>query len=149
MSVNIITIVSSTWTLALNVKRLVQSVRDRDEIAKELEDKMDTLTTILGQANNVYGSEESQTYSPSEEQIRQAVRKVLIRCHNDLKRLEATLNKFLSHGNWVSVAWKQQVAAPTLVRFNKSISERQQHLSMLLQLLQGLVDDCSLVHNQG
>lgn len=140
-----ITIVSSACTLALHLKRLIQSLRQKDENAKDLEDKIDTLTTILGQASSVYGPDGSRSYSSSEQQIRQAIRNVVVGCKNDLTRFGAELKKLLSHGNWVSVAWRQQVVAPKLVSIERSVSERQQRLSMLVQLLQGSVTSCSLV----
>ena len=75
------------------------------------------------------------------------MKNVVDRCDNDLARFQSKLEKLVRHGNWISVAWKQQVAAPALARIDKSISERQQHLSMLLQLLQGYVMVYSLVLN--
>ena len=139
-----ITIVSSISTLAVHVNRLIQSVKQKDENAKNLQDKLDTLTTILGLARSVYGPDDSHSYSASEQQIRQAIRKVVVRCNEDLERFEAKLKKLLDHGNWASVAWKHQVVAPVLASIERSISERQQHLSMLVQLLQGSVTNCSL-----
>ncbi|KAL8735069.1 MAG: hypothetical protein Q9181_002953 [Wetmoreana brouardii] len=133
-----ITIVTSTCSLVVHVKRLIQNVKQQDEKAKELEDKLDTLTTILRDAGKVYGPDETYLCSPSEQHIRQAVRKVVIRCNEDLERFKRKLKKLLSHGNCVSVALKQQLAAPALSTLEKSMSERQHHLSMLVNILQGL-----------
>ena len=134
---------ASTCTIAKHIKQLIQSIRHQDEIAKELEAKLDTFTTILKQAGSTYGPDESSPRSPSEEQMREATKKVIIRCNNDLKSFDAKLKKLASHSNWASVAWRQQVVTPTLANTEKSISQHEQQLSMLVQLQQGSVTDRS------
>ncbi|KAL8696235.1 MAG: hypothetical protein Q9201_007761 [Fulgogasparrea decipioides] len=137
VTASIITITTSTCSLAVQVKRLIQNVKQQDEKAKELEYKLDTLTKILDHARKVYGPDEVHSYSPREEEIQQAVKKVVVHSYKDLEWFNTKSKKHLKHGNWVSVAWKQQVAAPALARLEKSISERQQQLSTLMLLLQG------------
>ncbi|KAL9594478.1 MAG: hypothetical protein Q9219_007012, partial [cf. Caloplaca sp. 3 TL-2023] len=132
-----ITVVTSSCTLALHIKRLVQNVREQDENAKDLGDRLDTLTTILGQAGALYGSDETRTFSPSEQQIRNCVDKVVRHCEKDLRDFKEKLEDLVHHGNWISVAWKQQVAAPKLARIEKTLSVRQQHLSILMEIIHG------------
>lgn len=45
----------------------------------------------------------------------------------------------MDHGNWLSVAWREQQARPPLVRIEDSISSHLRRLSLLVQLLQGFV----------
>ena len=109
---------------------------------------MNTLTIILDKILQIYRAKEEQPSSLSEKQILQTVGEVAQRCKSDLETFQPILAGLLRHGNWVSVAFKQQAAASTLATFEKSISERQQHLSMLIQLLQGYIDGCWLVDHQ-
>ena len=87
----------------------------------------------------MYGPDESQPRSPDEQEIRSAVRDVVVRCNKDLTQLREKLKQLLGHGSWASKAWKQQFIAPALARIEKSLSERQSRLNMLVQLLQGSV----------
>ena len=136
---------ASTCTIAKHIKQLIQSIRHQDETTKELEAKLDTFDTILEQASSAYGPDESSPRSPSEERMRQATRKVIIRCNKDLNSFEAKLKNLASHKNRASVAWRQQFVVPTLASTEKSISHHEQQLSMLVQLLQGSVTDRSQV----
>ncbi|KAL8915016.1 MAG: hypothetical protein Q9171_000456 [Xanthocarpia ochracea] len=133
-----ITIVKTAWTLALNTKQLVESIKTQDHKAKELVDKFDTLTTILSQAADEYGQDESRSYTSREQQIRQNIIKVVAGCNKELVRFQPTLKKLVSHGNWASVAWKQQRGALALARIEKSVSECQQLLQVQVQALHSL-----------
>ena len=139
-----ITIISSTITLARLVNQLIQNVKEHDKNTEELGCTVDTLTIILRQIPNLYGLDESQLRSPDEQEIRSAVRDVVVRCNKDLTRLSAKLKQLLRHGSWASKAWKQQFIAPALARIEKTLSERQSRLNMLVQLLQGSVTTCQL-----
>ncbi|KAL8758212.1 MAG: hypothetical protein Q9184_003995 [Pyrenodesmia sp. 2 TL-2023] len=144
-----ITIFQMTCTLASQVKELVQNAKRRDENLKELEDKLNCLNIILVQAKNIYGSGESIPFSKSKKELRIALENVIMRCKTDLTRFQAKLKDLLQHGNWAIVAWKQQVAAPALAKIRVSISEHQQQLSLLVQLLQGpSVDQTSVTADQ-
>ena len=101
-------------------------------------DKFGTLTTILSLAADVYGEDDSRSYTPREQQIRQDIRKVVVGCKEDLGRFQPTLKELVSHGNWAS-AWKQQWAASDLASIEKSVSERQQILQVQVQTLHSSV----------
>ncbi|KAL8720125.1 MAG: hypothetical protein Q9225_002970 [Loekoesia sp. 1 TL-2023] len=122
--------------LAFRVKRLIQDVKQQAENAKELEDKADTLATILREASSLCGPDGHHLCSPNELRIRQTVEKVVVRCGTDLKKFAAELDRLLSHKNWFSLAWRQQYVAPALSRIDKSIAEHLQHLSVLVHFLQ-------------
>lgn len=134
-----ITIISSTCTLARHVNQLIQNVKKHDKITEDLGCTIDTLTIILQQILSLYGPNESQPRPPDEQQIRTAVRDVVVHCNKDLTKLREKLKQLLGHGSWASAAWRQQVIAPELVRIEKALSERQSRLNMLVQLLQGSV----------
>ena len=136
---SIITIVYSACDLARNIKELIRNVKQHDENLKDLEDKLDTLKDILKHANEVYGQNGSKSSSPLEQQIRKTIEKVVVGCNKDLKRFEAKLKSLFALGNWASVALKQKLTAPDLAEIGKSLSDRQQRLSMGVQLLQGSV----------
>ncbi|KAL8658536.1 MAG: hypothetical protein Q9202_007530 [Teloschistes flavicans] len=131
---SIITIVSLSCTIAVNVKQLVQNIKQQNERAKELEDKLDSLTDILGQTASLYQGKRSDT--ASEQQLQQTVYKVVQRCREDLRRVEEILKDRTKHGNWASVTWKRQIAAPKLENIEKSLSDRQGQLTILVLLLQ-------------
>ena len=136
---SIISIVFSACDLAKNIKQLIQNVKQHDENLKDLEDKLDTLKANLKHANDVYGQNGGRSSSPLEQQIRKTIEKVVVGCNKDLKRFEAKLKSLFAHGNWASVALKQKLTAPDLAEIGESLSDRQQRLSMSVQLLQGLV----------
>ncbi|KAL8726869.1 MAG: hypothetical protein Q9166_006421 [cf. Caloplaca sp. 2 TL-2023] len=138
VTAGIITIVTSACTLAGDIKRLIEHIKYQDENAEELAHKVETLSTILGKADSLYGLDESRSYTPPEQQLRQAIKKVLVRYNNDIQRFKAKLEKLVRRGNWASVAWKQQTAAPALATVERSLSGRQHDLESLVQLLQGL-----------
>ncbi|KAI4249584.1 MAG: hypothetical protein LQ352_005567 [Teloschistes flavicans] len=131
---SIITIISLSCTIAVNVKQLVQNIKQQNERAKELEDKLDSLTDILGQTASLYQGKRSDT--ASEQQLQQTVYKVVQRCREDLRRVEEILKDITKHGNWASVTWKRQIAAPKLENIEKSLSDRQGQLTILVLLLQ-------------
>ncbi|KAL8651949.1 MAG: hypothetical protein Q9226_004476, partial [Calogaya cf. arnoldii] len=122
-------------TLALRLKTLVEKVQHHDENAQRLVDRLDTLHTIIRHAGTQYGQEEDSIYTLSEQQIRHAIRKILLRCENDLKKLEKRLRVLVSRGNWASKAWTQQAAAPDLARIDKSLSDHQRDIQSLVSLL--------------
>ncbi|KAL8901569.1 MAG: hypothetical protein Q9207_005133 [Kuettlingeria erythrocarpa] len=131
-----ITLVTVTCALAVQIQRLIQSVKQRDENLEELDDKVNSLQTILAEASRLYGSDEIAR-STSENDLRQSLRTTIILCKSDLTKFEAQLKKLQRHGNWASMAWRHQVAAPVIARIDRSITARHQRLSMLVQLLQG------------
>ncbi|KAL8928048.1 MAG: hypothetical protein Q9172_001103 [Xanthocarpia lactea] len=133
-----ITVVKTAWALALNTKQLIESIKTQDHKAKELVDKFGTLTTVLSQAAEEYGQDESRSYTSREQQIRQNIIKIVAGCNEDLDRFQPTLKKLVSPGNWASVAWKQQSGAPALAKIEKSLSERQQVLQVQVQALHSL-----------
>ncbi|KAL8993193.1 MAG: hypothetical protein Q9188_007392 [Gyalolechia gomerana] len=139
VSASIITIVSSTLTFARHVKDLIQRVRQRHEDTKELEDRLDTLTTIIRQAAILYGQDDndSHSYSSTEQLLRHAIIQLVVRCRKDLNKFQIELKKLVEHGDWFSVAWREQTARPPLVKIENSISSHQHHLSVLVQLAQG------------
>ncbi|KAL8986586.1 MAG: hypothetical protein Q9177_004137 [Variospora cf. flavescens] len=86
-----ITIAKLTGELALQVKVLVQSVKQRDENLKELEDNLHSLGIILEEAITLYGSDEGSSSSTSEQKLPQTLRKVVSSCEGDLtNRLETS-----------------------------------------------------------
>ncbi|KAL8783688.1 MAG: hypothetical protein Q9195_009313 [Heterodermia aff. obscurata] len=135
---SIVPIVSSACDVALNIKDLIRDVKQYDEKMKDLEEKLDTLKSILTSAQDAYGQNESGSYSPRERDIRKTIENVVLGCDNDLKRYDAKLKRLLARGNWASLAWKQRFIAPDLAKIGKSLSDRQQRLHILVQLLQGL-----------
>ena len=87
----------------------------------------------------MYRSDNGRPYSLSEQKLRQAVEEVVVRCTGALSKLEDKLDKRRKPENWASVAWKQQTLAPAVEKLEKTISEEEQHLLMLLQLIDGSV----------
>ncbi|KAL8916568.1 MAG: hypothetical protein Q9208_008439 [Pyrenodesmia sp. 3 TL-2023] len=130
-----ITIFKVSCTLASQVKELVQSAKLRRENLKELEDKLGCLKAILAQANALYGSDEDISCSTSKQELRTSLKNVVNHCKNDLTRFEAELKDLLKPGNWVIVALRQKAAGPAFVKIRASISDHQQELSLLVQLL--------------
>ena len=105
---------------------------------EDLEDKLETLKTILKVVRDAYGQNGS-TSSQLDRQLRQTIEHVVEGCNKDLKDFEVKLERLVARGNWASVAWRQQFVAPALIDIGKSLSERQQLLTMLVQNLQGSV----------
>ena len=136
---SIITIVISACDVARKIKDLIQSVKKHDEKMKDLEDKLDEIKMVLDGANEAYGQNESQSYSTLEQRIRKTIEKVVVRCNDDLKQFETKLEGFVARGNWAAVAWKEKTITPALDDIGKKLSDRQQRLHMLVQLLQGSV----------
>lgn len=136
---SIVPIVCSACDVAWNIKDLIKNVKQHDEKMKDLENKLDNLNFILEHAKTAYGQNEGRSYSSPEQDIRKTIENVVIGCNKDLKRFEGKIKSLLAAGNWASVAWKQKSNAPELADIGKSLSERQQRLSLLVQLLQGLV----------
>ncbi|KAL8689184.1 MAG: hypothetical protein Q9218_005087 [Villophora microphyllina] len=135
----IITVVRTAYALALHIKWLVERINRHDEIALELAEKLDTLTAILREAGTLCGQDGSDAHRPREQHLRQAISKIIVRCQSDLERYDARLRRLVGQGNWASLAWRHEVAAPELANIDKSLSERLHHLQILLQLLQRLV----------
>ncbi|KAL8790891.1 MAG: hypothetical protein Q9213_000316 [Squamulea squamosa] len=142
IAAGIITIIQTAWTLASKIKGRVNSIRQQDLIARNLADKVELLTTILGtihdQASSVYGQDDSRCYTLREQVLRQALQKVVGRCKSDLQSFEIKTKKLVNNANWASVAWKQQILGPTIASIETSISEHQDHLQMLVLLLQSV-----------
>ena len=134
-----ITIISSTCTLARHVYQLIQNVKKHDKITEDRGSTINTVNFILKQILTLYGPDESQPRSPDEQQIRTAVRDVVVHCNKDLTKMREKLRQLLDYGSWASAAWKQQIIAPELVRIEKTLSDRQLSLNMLVLLLQGSV----------
>ncbi|KAL8773284.1 MAG: hypothetical protein Q9194_004368 [Teloschistes cf. exilis] len=133
---SIITIVGLSCTIAVKIKQHIQSIKQQNERAKEMEDKLDTLTDILNQIASLYRPKGKRSDTPTEQQIQQTVYKVVQRCREDLVRGEEILKDITRHGNWVSVTWKRRIAAPKLDGIEKSLSDRQGQLTILVVLLQ-------------
>ncbi|KAL8755335.1 MAG: hypothetical protein Q9199_003714 [Rusavskia elegans] len=133
------------YNLAVQITALVEKVRHHDENVQKLVVRLDTLRSIVENAGTQYGQEEDSLYPLPEQQIRQAIRKVLVPCENDLKKFKKSLSVLVSRGNWVSKAWRQQNAAPDLARIDKSLSDHQRDLgslgSLLLELTNTPIDD--------
>ncbi|KAL9612225.1 MAG: hypothetical protein Q9167_003174 [Letrouitia subvulpina] len=137
VTAGIITIVTSACTLASRLRQLVRSIRERDENARNLEDKVETLAIALGQIRDAYGSETGLVSSSGEMLIRQNVANVIRRCINDLEIFNHELTRFSRAKNWVQVAWRQQVVAPSITRIEESIAGHLQILHILFSLIQG------------
>lgn len=127
----------------MQIKTLVEKVRQHDENAQKLVVRLDTLRSIVKNAGTQYGQEEDSLYPLPEQQIRQAIRKVLVPCEIDLKKFKKSLSVLVSRGNWVSKAWRQQNAAPDLARIDKSLSEHQRDIGSLGSLLLASVTNAS------
>ncbi|KAL8897008.1 MAG: hypothetical protein Q9192_002789 [Flavoplaca navasiana] len=131
--------------LALQIKTLVEEVRQYDENAQKLSERLDTLRTIVQHAGTQYGQEEEFQYTISEQQMRQAIRSILSRCHSDLQNFNRRLGVLVRRGNWASKAWTQQTAAPDLARIDKSLSDHQRDIgslsSLLLEIRTGQIRD--------
>ncbi|KAL8937674.1 MAG: hypothetical protein Q9216_004308 [Gyalolechia sp. 2 TL-2023] len=133
---SVITIVSTTLTVARHIKDLVQSVRQRHEKAKELEHRLDTLTAILAEAGSLYEND-NHSNSSRGRLLRNLVKQVVDRCGIDLDKFRIELEKLVDHGNWLSATWKEQRAGPALAKIEHSLSSHHDRLSMLVQLIQG------------
>ncbi|KAL8914325.1 MAG: hypothetical protein Q9171_001045 [Xanthocarpia ochracea] len=131
--------------LALQIKTLVEEVRQYDENAQKLSERLNTLRTIVQHAGTQYGQEEEYLYTISEQQMRQAIRRILSRCESDLQKFKKRLCVLVSRGNWASKAWTQQTAAPDLARIDKSLSDHQRDIgslsSLLLEIRTGQIRD--------
>lgn len=79
------------------------------------------------------------------EQIHQIVDKVITRLEHDLQSFEKELSKLLvdentgrlRSGKILLKTWREEVAAPTFERLEKSIRSHQDSLQFLVNLLQG------------
>ncbi|KAL8875968.1 MAG: hypothetical protein Q9198_005754 [Flavoplaca austrocitrina] len=127
------------FRLALQIKKLVEEVRQYDENAQKLSERLDTFRTIVQHAGTQYGQEEESKHTISEQQMRQAIRTILSRCAGDLRKFKKRLAVLVSRGNWASRAWTQQTAAPDLARIDKSLSDHQRDIESLSSLLLELV----------
>ncbi|KAL8685548.1 MAG: hypothetical protein Q9224_005774 [Gallowayella concinna] len=139
ITASIITIVGSAGTLILQIEEIIQNIRQHEENARSLSEKLDTLKGYLDQAAHLYRPEANPPYSERDHQIRQATRSVIVCCEHDLRKYKTKLNELVRHANWAAVAWRQRRLAPALENIGRSISEHRQHLQMLVQLLQGSV----------
>ena len=137
ISASILTIVTTSVSLAQYIRQLAQDYKQQDVNAKELEKRLDILNTALGTASSAYGPQGNQSSSSDEEHLRQHVRCIVVEYKCDLERVRSQLKKQMNQKNWLSLAWRQQHAAPALARIERSISERQKQLEFLVQLLQG------------
>ncbi|KAL8855922.1 MAG: hypothetical protein Q9178_007436 [Gyalolechia marmorata] len=121
--------------LALQIKTLVEEVRQYDENAQKLSDRLDTLRTVVRHAGRQYGQEEESLYTISEQQMRQAIRRILSCCESDLQKFRNKLAVLVRRGNYASKAWTQQTAAADLAKIDKSLLDHQHDIGSLSSLL--------------
>ena len=134
-----ITIISTSVNLAKYIRQLAQDFKQKDVNAKELDKRLESLNIALGDASSAYGPQGNRPSASTEEQeqLRQQVRCIVDEYTCDLERIRSELKKQIHQKNWLSLAWRQQHAAPVLARIERSISERQRQLHFLVQLIQG------------
>ena len=125
----------TAWSLAQRIQKLVEGIKHQDQNAKLLVDKFNALTAMLQQTVDLYGQDESSSCDPREQQIRQNIRTIAVDCKEDLEKFEPKLRRLTKHGNWASVAWKQDVAGPAFASMEKSVWERHQILHVQVQSL--------------
>ncbi|KAL8869534.1 MAG: hypothetical protein Q9174_004205 [Haloplaca sp. 1 TL-2023] len=131
-----ITIVKLAWSLAQRIQKLIEGIRQQDENAKLFVDKFNALTAMLQQTVDLYGQDENN--SPREQQIKQKIRTIAVDCKDDLEKFEPKLKRLAKHGDWASVAWKQNVAYPAFDSMEKSVWDRHQILHVQVQSLHTL-----------
>ncbi|CAO1598710.1 hypothetical protein XANCAGTX0491_002470 [Xanthoria calcicola] len=120
---------------ALQIKTLIDKIKQHDENAQRSADRLDRLSKILQQAGTLYGQRDDGLYTPPEQKIRQAIRRLLVRCDLDLKHFKIKLNDLVRCNNWASKAWKQQTAVPDLARIEKTLADHERDFGWLVSLL--------------
>lgn len=131
----------------MEVKKLIVKIKCQKEDVQQLEEKADTLSSIINEVKNAYRPQEKQgstlPVEPGYDNIRTLVKDAISRCEDDLTGLKEELWKLLEKRQTITGPvlriWRQQTAAPTFARIAKSIETHQLSLQLLLQILHGLV----------
>lgn len=108
---------------------------------QELEDKTETLATVLGQICDAYGPETGLVSRSRERRVRENVWNVTRHCERDLRKFNDKLTELSNANNWVTAACRQQILAPEIASIERSIGVHLQSLQILVILLQGSVSD--------
>ncbi|KAL8783575.1 MAG: hypothetical protein Q9195_009347 [Heterodermia aff. obscurata] len=132
-----ITIISSSWTLAIRIKQLIVHIKNLDEDVQKLEDKAETLIVIVEEVKEAYGSKED-----SGDRIYQVTRKVVTLLEIDLASFSKELSRIKREkrtgqfrGSMLLQAWREHVAAPTFQRLEESIESHRASLHLVVDLL--------------
>jgi len=145
---SVLTVVQTSWTLAIRLKTLIGDIKAQQENVAKLEQKAETLATIIHEVQNACGPQDGRTNKPStnpdEENIRRTVRNVTSRCRDDLQEFKSELSKLLQEkktGRFrmglVVTTWRMQVAGPAFTRIEKSIEGHECSLQLLVNVLHG------------
>jgi len=145
---SVLTIVQSAWTLSVRLKNLIGEIKVQQENVAKLEQKAETLATIIKGVQSACGPQDSPTANRpidlSEDNIRTAVRNVTLRCRDDLEEFRYELSKLLHEKTtgrfrmgMIVTTWRIQVAGPAFARIEKSIEGHECSLQLLLNVLHG------------
>ncbi|MCJ1245537.1 hypothetical protein MMC30_002741 [Trapelia coarctata] len=148
ITASVLTVVQSAWTLAVRLKTLIGEIKGQQENVAKLEQKADTLATIIHEVQNACGLQDRRTNYPpnnaAEENIRRTVQNVTSRCRDDLQEFQTELSKLLQEkrtGRFrmglIVTTWRIQVAGPTFTRIEKSIEGHECSLQLLVNVLHG------------
>ena len=103
-----------------------------------MEHKAETLTAIVEEVYHAYPEKGGQ------DQIHQIVGKVVARLEHDLDRFKKELSKLLDERETGRLGpgrllktWREQFAAPTFARLEKSMGNHQDSLQFLVSILLG------------
>ena len=134
--------------MAVRLRDLIGAIKSTQENVAKLEQKADTLATIIHEVQDACGPQDGRPSDPrsnaAEENIRRTVRNVTSRCRDDLEEFQTELSKLLEEKKtgrfrmgMVVKAWRMQVAGPTFIRIEKSIEGHEFSLQLLLNVLHG------------
>lgn len=136
-----ITVISSVWTLTINLKTLIEGIKNAEAKVRELERKATGFTTIITQIKSTYRPEATINV---DQKIREAVQTELSHCEEDLKRYNKEASKLLGQreigrygAHLILNTWRERVAKPTFEAIEKSIADHQSNLQSLMQIHHG------------
>ena len=136
------------WSLTIRCKQLIEGVKNPDERFKELAWKAKGFATVIGQIDNAYNANatESEAFQISldEVTIREDIRNELTYCEKELRACEnkvSTVLKQRTPGKFgvdkILNRWREEAAAPALERFEKFITDHQSYLRSLMDIHHG------------
>ena len=137
-TVGSVTIFSTVWTLADEIKQLIVCVKNYNQNVQDLELKAGTLTAILDEIDRAYGPD------GGDQNIHCAVNRIVSKLEYDLSSFKAELSKLLAGLEHVSFLplcvrkiWREKNTALTFARPEKSMKSHQDSLQFLVMLLHG------------
>ena len=143
------TILTTACTLTVQIQELIGHIRTQDQLGQELAIKAQDLAATLQAVQDVYARNDlsiwNQSFDPTTNQIRLRVEDIVKRCTRDLERYKVVLGSIGERRTLLDrilSLWREQIAAPTFTRIERSIESHTRTLRLLLQVLHGYVHNC-------